>query len=127
MDHLINAPLVPWSSVRIVTTIAKLHNLRTKQVDFVQAYPQSMIKTPIYLQDPVGVILINGKEGMVIRLVKNIYGLKDAGSTWFEHLAEGLDEMGFKPTNSNPCIFVNGTYVILLYVDDCVIISRTEE
>ena len=82
------APVVSWSSVRILMTIAKLHNLHTKSVDFVQAYPQANIKTPIYLHHPVGVVLNNSKGDVVLRLVKNLYGLKDAGLTWFEHLTK---------------------------------------
>ena len=85
-----------------------------------------MIKTTIYLNHPVGVILINSKGDVVLRLVKNLYGLKDSRLTWFEHLTKGLDEMGFVATNSDPCIFINGTDMIILYVDDCVIISKTE-
>jgi hypothetical protein len=107
-------------------TIAKLHNLHTKSVDFVQAYPQANIKTPIYLHHPAGVVLNNSKGDVVLRLAKNLYGLKDAGLTWFEHLTKGLDEMGFIATNSDPCIFINGSDMIILYVDDCVIISKTE-
>ena len=34
--------------------------------------------------------------------------------------------MGFVATSSDPCIFIKGTDIIILYVDDCVIISRTE-
>ena len=34
--------------------------------------------------------------------------------------------MGFVATNSDPCIFVNGTDMMILYVDDCAIISKTE-
>ena len=33
------AHVVSWSSVRILMTVAKLHNLHTKSVDVVQAYP----------------------------------------------------------------------------------------
>ena len=64
---------------------------------------------------------------MVLKLIRNLYGLKDAGKTWFEHLTEGLTKLGFKPTQSDPCIYVRGTNMIVLYVDDCIIISRTEK
>ena len=37
------AHVVLWSSIRILLTIAKLHNLHTKSVDCVQAYPQAAI------------------------------------------------------------------------------------
>ena len=96
------APVVSWSSVRILMTIAKLHNLHTKSVDFVQAYPQALVKSAIYLHPPAGVILNRSRGDMVLKLIRNLYGLKDSGNTWFKHLTEGLEGMGFKPTESGP-------------------------
>ena len=111
--------------MRILTTIAKLRNLHTKSVDFVQAYPQALIKSAIYLHPPAGVILNSSRGDMVLKLIRNLYGLKDAGKTWFEHLTEGLEGLGFKLTESDPCIYVRGSNVIVLYVDDCIIMSNS--
>ena len=63
---------------------------------------------------------------MVLKLIWNLYGLKDTGRTWYEHLTDGLEAMGFTPTESDPCIFIRGTDIMVLYVDDCIIISRTK-
>ena len=90
------APVVSWSSIRILMTLSKLHNLHTKSVDFVQAYPQAKIKSEIYLQKPAGVVLTQHKGDVVLKLLKNLYGLKDAGLAWFEHLSDGLEDIGFK-------------------------------
>ena len=108
-------------------TIAKLHNLHTKSVDFVQAYPQANIKSSIYLHPPAGVILNRSRGDMVLKLIRNVYGLEDAGKTWFEHLIEGLEGLGFKPTESDPCIYIRGSNIIVLYEDDCIIISNSEK
>ena len=35
--------------------------------------------------------------------------------------------MGFTPTNSDPCIFTKGSNMIVLYVDDCIVISNTKK
>ena len=91
-----------------------------------QAYPQAEVKSAIYLYPPAGVQLTHDKQDMVLKLLRNLYGLKDAGLTWFQHLSEGLESMDFHPTMSDPCIFVNGTNMIVLYVDDCIILSRTK-
>ena len=122
------APVVTWSSIRIMMTLACLHNMHTKSVDFVQAYPQAKLKSTIYLKTPQGMELTNDEnEGeTVLKLEKNLYGLKDAGRTWFEHLTDGLRDMGFRATESDPCIFVQRTNVIILYVDDCIILSKTK-
>ena len=108
-------------------TIAKLHNLHTKSVDFVQAYPQAKIKSSIYLHPPAGLILNRTKEDMVLKLIRNLYYLKDVGRTWFEHLAEGLEGLGFKPAESDPCIYIRGSNIIILYVDECIIISNSKK
>ena len=73
-------------------TVAKLHNLHTKSVEFVQAYPQALVKSAIYLHPPSKL-----RGDMVLKLIRNLYGLKDAGKTWFEHLTEGLNNLGFNP------------------------------
>ena len=119
------APVVTWSSIRILMTLANLHGLHTKSVDFVQAYPQAKAKTTI-LRTPQGIELNKNNGDSVLKLERNLYDLKDAGRTWFEHLTGKLDEMGFLATESDPCVFTKGTDVIVLYVDDCIIISRTE-
>ena len=121
------APVVSWSSIRILMTLARLHNLYTKSVDFVQAFPQADVKVNIYLHNPPGVILSNTNGETVLKLLKNLYGLKDAGLTWYEHLTKGLNDMGFVPTQSDPCIYVKGSNIIIIYVDDCCIMSRNEE
>ena len=120
-------PVVSWSSVRILMTLSRLHNLHTKSVDFVQAYPQAIFKSVIHLFPLAGIILNQENEEMVLKLLKNIYGLKDAGLTWFERLSKGLDEMGCKLMASDSCIFKNGSNIVVLYVDDCITLSRTKE
>ena len=79
----IHTPIVSWSPVRILMTLSRLHNLHTKSVDFVQAYPQAPIKSSIYLFPPAAVKLNPDKGDMVPKLLKTLYGLKDAGLTWF--------------------------------------------
>ena len=120
------APIVSWSSIQILMSWSKIHNLHTKSVDFVQAYPQAEVKSAIYLYLPAGVQLTHDKKDMVLKLLRNLYGLKDAGLTWFQYLSERLESMDFHPTMSDPCIFVKGTNMIVLYVDDCIILSQTK-
>lgn len=99
-------PVVLQSSIYILIILSKLHNLHTKSVDFAQAYPQAEIKSSIYLQNPAGVVLTHNKGDMILMLLKNLYGLKDTGLTWFERLSEGLEDIWFVLTASNPCNFL---------------------
>ena len=51
------------------------------------------------------------------RLDENLYGLKDAGLTWFEKLKEGIDARYFYQSQVNPCVWYKEEMVLLFYVD----------
>jgi hypothetical protein len=38
----------------MVNTLAEMHNLKGKQIDFTQAFPQAKLKEDIYLRFPAG-------------------------------------------------------------------------
>eukprot|EP00957_Ditylum_brightwellii_P087418 6653924-Ditylum_brightwellii.AAC.1 len=84
--------------------MSKLHSLHTRSIDFVLAYPQVEVKSVIYLHPPAGIILNTNGEDVVLKLRKNLHGLKDAGRTWWEHLSEGLENIGFKQCNADQCV-----------------------
>jgi hypothetical protein len=48
------APVAQWSTVRMVNILVAMHNLKCKQIDFTQAFPQSKLKEDIYLQFSAG-------------------------------------------------------------------------
>ena len=70
----------------------------TKLVDLVQAFPQATVKSNIYLHNPPGVVLPNTYGEKILKLLKNLFRLKDAGLTWYEHISKGLTNLGFFPT-----------------------------
>ena len=61
------------------------------------------------------------RNDYVLKLIKNLYGLRDASKTWFEHLKKGLLDLGFKPSAIDPCIFYKRGLTLIVYVDDCLI------
>ena len=113
-------------AVRTLLVLSKLHNLNTRAIDFTLAFPQADVKVPIYLQTPQGIIFDN-HENVVLKLKKNLYGLKGVGRTWWGHLSEGLNEMGFAQSETDQCVYVKGKTIILIYVDDCVILSKKDK
>jgi hypothetical protein len=48
------APVVQWSTIHMVNTLAAMHNLKGKKIDFTQAFPQAKLKEDIYLRFPAG-------------------------------------------------------------------------
>jgi hypothetical protein len=41
------APGIQWSTIRMVNMLAAIHNLKGKQIDFTQAFPQAKLKEDI--------------------------------------------------------------------------------
>ena len=48
------APVVQWTSVRIMLTLAAIKNLHTKSINFVLAYPQADLDVDIFMELPQG-------------------------------------------------------------------------
>jgi hypothetical protein len=69
-------PVVQWSTIHMVNTLAAMHNLKGKQIDFAKAFPQAKLKDDIYLQFPAGFEHKNKKWGL--KLIHNLYGLVQA-------------------------------------------------
>jgi len=66
-----------------------------ESIDPVLAFPQAPIKTDIYMKPPkVPPDLPSFADRFlnVYKLLKNLYGLKDTGKTWFEYLSSGLQK-----------------------------------
>ena len=52
----------------------------------------------------------------VYKLIKNLYGLKDAGRTWNHHLRKGLLKRGWKQSTIDECLFIKQGLFLTLYV-----------
>jgi len=82
------APVVMWTTIRLIITLAKVNGWYSRQLDFVLAYPQAEIEGDIYMKLPKGFEIPDNQEkgGHCLKLLKNIYGLKQAGRVWNLHL-----------------------------------------
>ena len=54
----------------------------------------------------------------------SLYGLKQASANWYEMLSKGLADRGFKSSKVDPCVFISDKAFVLVYVDDCIVISK---
>jgi hypothetical protein len=106
----------------MVNTLASMHNLKGKQIDFTQAFPQAKLKEDIYLRLPAGFEHKNDK--WALKLKRNIYGLVQASRNWFLKLSAIYKRLGFKKPKSNPCLFLRKDIIIVLYTDDCLLYAR---
>ena len=116
------APVVQWTTVRVLLILTVALGLATKQVDYTSAFCQSFIKEDVYIEMPK---LFN-KPGKVLKLKRCVYGLKQAPLTFYEHLSNGLMSRGWKRSKIDPCLFYKNGLVCLCYVDDCLFFATNE-
>ena len=62
----------------------------------------------------------------MLKLDKNLYGLKNEAHNWFKLLSESLTgpSLNFKSSAIDPCVFLRRDAIILTWVDDCLIFSK---
>ena len=83
-------------TVRAVLANAAHQDWEIKHVDVKSAYLIALLKETIYMKAPRGV-LKPGEEGKVLRLLKGLYGLKQAGRGWYmEMMRVFIKELGFE-------------------------------
>ena len=120
------SPVMDCSSFRYLLALAVQLSLATQLLDVVTAYLYGELDEEIYIKPPPDFIkeipmALTGKfNGLKLR--KSLYGLKQAGRTWYHHLRRFLTEKGFSCHPALPCIFVlhkdHGYAILAVYVDD---------
>jgi hypothetical protein len=123
------APVVNWMSVQLMLTFSEIHQLHIRSIDFMLAFPQADVKVDIYMELPLGCSTDHdsNKNDYVLKLIKNLYGLRDASKTWFKYLKKGLLDLGFEPSSIDPCIFYKKGLTLIVYVHDCLVFCKKKE
>ncbi len=120
-------PVVTWFAIRLVIIFGIIFLWALRQVDFVMAYPQAPIEEDIYMEVPQGIDTATGNsKDMVLKLLKNIYGQKQAGRVWNSYLVEKLASIDFRPSLIDDCVFFRDDVIFMVYVDDGIFIGSDD-
>ena len=133
------APVVNWTTVRLMLILSIILNLATVQVDYTAAFLHAPIdrdpkwdsmtreerqKSGVYVEMPRGF----GQDGRVLKLNRSLYGLKQAPRNFFQHFKGQLERVGFVSQESvDPCLFISDKVIAVVYVDDTLFYSPKRE
>ena len=118
------APMVSWTTVQCIFIMALLLGWHMRSIDFIMAYTQADVKTDIFMQLTAGTTIQGVDPNKhLLKLQKNLYGLKDGQVTWHEYVKAGLLSRGFRQSKVDFCLFIKGTILLVLYVDDAALFS----
>ena len=124
------SPVVRFSSIRALLAFAVQNEMLVHQMDVVTAFLNGNLKEDIYMEQPPGYTQ-PGRENLVCKLKKSLYGLKQSPRCWSTAFREHLESNQFKQSAADPCVFVRSeethVTIIAVYVDDLIIITKTPE
>lgn len=116
-------PVAKTVTVRTIIAIVAIKNQEIHQVDINDAYLHELLEEDIYLQPPLG--YTKTAPGQVCKLIKSLYGLKQAGRQWNKELIAKLISLRFQKSQHDHCLFTKQTeksfLALVVYVDDILI------
>jgi hypothetical protein len=123
------SPVAKLSTVRILLAIASIKQWHLHQLDVNNAFLHGELQEDVYMTIPQGVSC--SKANQVCKLVKSLYGLKQASRKWYERLTSLLLQHGYRQSTSDYSLFTlqagNDFTALLIYVDDIILAGTSLE
>ncbi|KAM2043175.1 hypothetical protein ACFXTI_036479 [Malus domestica] len=120
------SPVSSKDSLRVIMALTAHFNLELHQMDVKSAFLNGDLFEEIVMVQPPGFVE-EGKESMVCRLNKSIYGLKQSSRQWYIKFDQVVAAFGFEENKIDDCIYlkVSGSKFIflVLYVDNILLAS----
>ena len=125
----VSSPTCRSASVKILFSIAAKQGLKVRMADVKAAYTKAFLDETetTYLRLPPRPKEVDGKCVMdespkYVKLIRSLYGLKQAGLLWNKLVTKTLLDYGCQQLESDPCVFTfeagEQRLYIALYVDD---------
>jgi len=97
---------IKLTTLRLILTYFASEDWEIHHVDIKNAFVNAEIKEEIYIKPPPN-YLKPGQEGLVCRLLKGLYGLKQAGREFYIELCKKFcEEMGFTRADCDHAVFL---------------------
>jgi Reverse transcriptase (RNA-dependent DNA polymerase) len=126
--HETFALVAKMNTVIILLSVAINSDWKLYQMDVKNIFLQGNLEEEVYMTIPQG--HEQKKSGMVCKLNKAIYGLKQLPCAWYAKLSHALLLNNFTKSTSDSTMFVqiinNTIIVVLIYVDDIIIVGNDD-
>ena len=98
------APVVQWTTVRLILILEILLDLKSKQGDVTAAFLHADLEEDekVYVRMPQGF----RKSGKVLKLKKTLYGLCQSSRAFWKYMVEKMKACGMPQSEFDPCLFV---------------------
>ena len=122
------APCAKAATIRLILALAAVEDLHLRSVDISHAFINGELEEEIYMKQPEGFEEL-GPE-YVCRLIRSLYGIKQAARVWNKKLHSVLASLGFKRLESDRSVYLyqkdNIRMIVPVHVDDITIASKSQ-
>nr|QBH67450.1 hypothetical protein UE_1384 [Ustilago esculenta] len=124
-------PVVKMATLRMLMIMSLQYDMKIYQLDVVTAYLNGKLDVDLYMRQPPlpASMMQSGSQSLVCKLNKSLYGLKQAGCTWYQKVDSTLTDIGFKRSNYDSALYYienkgEPPLILTLYVDDVLIFTK---
>lgn len=118
------APVTRLETVRLLLALAAKNSWEVHHLDVKSAFLNGEIQEEVYVAQPKGFVK-KRKEHLVYKLVKALYGLRQAPRAWYAKLSKCLEELGFSRCPYEHAVYTKrireDLLIIGVYVDDLLV------
>jgi hypothetical protein len=118
------APIARLDTVRLLLGFAANKGWKVHHLDIKSAFLHGELEEEVYVSQPEG-YTVKGKEQLVLKLSKALYGLRQAPRAWNVGLDKSLRNLNFRRCLSEQAFYTRGTgedaIIIGVYVDDLIV------
>ena len=118
------APVARLDTIRLLLALAANRGWQVHHLDVKSAFLNGELEEEVYVSQLEGYVQ-KGKEKMVLKLSKALYGLRQALRAWNIRLDKSLKKLGFRKCPSEAAVYKRGignsAVVLGVYVDDLIV------
>ncbi|RVW32180.1 Retrovirus-related Pol polyprotein from transposon RE2 [Vitis vinifera] len=119
------SPVAKIASVRLLLSMAAMRSWPLYQLDIKNAFLHGDLAEEVYMEQPPGFVA-QGESGLVCRLRRSLYGLKQSPRAWFSRFSSVVQEFGMFRSTADHSVFYHHNssgqcIYLVVYVDDIVI------
>jgi hypothetical protein len=108
---------------RALIALACVLNLKARQYDVPNGFLNAFLNCTLHVKTPDG---FQDKYSQTLRLLRALYGLKEAPRLWAVHFQESLQKLGLHPVQGFSCLWMNKRIILFFYVDDIIMLYHSD-
>ena len=125
------SPVAKIASVRLLLSMAAMCSWPLFQLDIKNAFLHGDLAEEVYMEQPPGFVA-QGESGLVCRLRRSLYGLKQSPRAWFGRFSSVVQEFGMLRSTADHSVFYHHNssgqcIYLVVYVDDIVITGNDQD